>query len=426
VQRSRRSLVALLGVVALFNVFVCGCRRRQPETASLPEVGPAPTRRIALKQYGLPADFFRPGEDTRCSNRIISYRFVVWMNNQDVAVGFNTSPHCRQTPDGPVDGVLRVVVFDVSGNQKASRHLPYLADGNGELVADGEGLPGPDGTLLIRLQSVNLDPEGAHESKSGVRLLDVNLEDVAQIDRFLEQTTLTDHALVFQEGVVFAGPRTYDVLDGVPLKQISRREVAWPTGAMDRKFGEHGFAFMLCSQELRPGKYTTTNVVHEGANFHCSVNALGEDGSNWEHQLPVGDTAALVGLLRGGGVVGLVHRKSNDAEELVEWSKGGDSRVLPWLPKGFDGSVDGVSRDFARYGSLATSDSQPCNALTRILSKCDESGESRWFIFDRGSHSALVDRAFPRNARAAISPDGLHYASFEADELRIYTLPVRD
>jgi hypothetical protein len=36
----------------------------------------------------------------------------------------------------------------------------------------------------------------------------------------------------------------------------------------------------------------------------------------------------------------------------------------------------------------------------------------------------LVNRSFPKNGRAALSPDGLHYASFEANELRIYTLGI--
>ena len=346
------------------------------------------------------------------------------MNNQEVAVGFNTSPNCRQAPDKPVEGVLRVAVFDVNGSQKASRDLPYLADGNGELVADGEALPGPAGTLLVRFQSVNLDPQGTHESKSGLRLLDADLKDVAQIDRFLEQTTFTNHALVFQEGVVLTGPRTYDMLDGIPLRQIGQRVASWPTGTMDRKFGEHGFAFMLCGQELSPGQYTNTNVVHQGANFRCSVNVLGEDGTGWDHQLQAGDTASLIGLLGDGRVVGLVHQKSSGTEELVEWTKGNDPRILPWLPQGFSGSVDSSSHDFARYATLATNSPQPCNPLTKILGPCDENGASRWFIFDRGLHTALVNRAFPSNARAAVSPDGLHYASFEAGELRIYRLPA--
>jgi hypothetical protein len=56
--------------------------------------------------------------------------------------------------------------------------------------------------------------------------------------------------------------------------------------------------------------------------------------------------------------------------------------------------------------------------------KCDEGGDGRWFIFDRSAQSPLVNRSFPKNGRAALSPDGLHYASFEANELRIYTLGI--
>src|SRR5208282_571455 len=138
--------------------------------------------------------------DTKCSSQIIGYRFVVWLNNQNVAVGFNTSPNCRLSPDRKVDGVLRVLVFGLDGKLKASRVLNYLADGNGELVADGEAMPGPNNTLLVRIESVNLDPEGRQESKSGIRLLDANLKDVAQRDLFLEQTTFVDHDVVTEGG----------------------------------------------------------------------------------------------------------------------------------------------------------------------------------------------------------------------------------
>ncbi len=347
------------------------------------------------------------------------------MGNGTVAVGFNTSLNCRQSPNTTVKGVLRVLVFDLNGTMKASRNLPYLADGYGELVADGEGLPGPGGTLLIRIQSVNLDPEGTHESKSGVLLLDASLNDVIRMDNFLEQTTLLDHALVFQDGFTLTGPRTYSVLDGVPPKELSRRQVEWPTGTMDHKFGEHGFAFMLCSQELSPGTYTSTNVAHQATKFRCSVNTLDEDGSNWTFGLQDGETAALVGLLADGSVVGQVHMRATNTERLVEWGKDGRSSMLPWLPAGYDGSVNSATRDFSRYATLATHSQQPCDALAGVLTNaCNEGRHGRWFVFDTKTHSALVDRTFPKNGRAALSPDGLHYASFESDELRIYSLPV--
>jgi hypothetical protein len=306
-----------------------------------------------------------------------------------------------------------------------SRRLRVIltCDARAELVADGEGMPGPNGTLLVRIESVNLDKEGSHESKSGVRLLDANVKDVAQLDGFLEQTTFADHALVFQDGFTLSGPRTYSLLDGPGAKKISHQQVDWPAGAMDRKFGERGFAFMLCGQELRPGQYTFSNVVHEGAKFRCALNALTEDGTVWTVPLKDGETAALVGILADGSVVGQVHMKDSKAGRLVVWKKGGHSEVFPWLPLQFEGTVDTAISDFSRYASFATDDAKPCHPIERVLGKtCDEKVDGRWFVFDRRSQIPLVNRAFPKNSRAALSPDGNHYASFEANELRIYSL----
>jgi hypothetical protein len=376
---------------------------------------------VQLKTNGLPGDSFKPGADTKCASQIIGYRFVVWLDNQDIAVGFNTSPNCRVSADHEVSGNLRILVFDVVGTLKASRTLSYLADGNGEIVADGEGMAGPNGTLLVRIESVNLDKEGRHESKSGVRLLDANLKDVAQLDGFLEQTTLVDHALVFQNGFTPNGPRKYSLFDGSRTKETSHRQVDWPAGAMDRKFGEHGFAFMQCEQELRPGQYTSSNVVHVGAKFRCVLNAQGEDSIVWTVPLDDGETAALVGMLADGSVVGQVHVRESKAGRLVRWRKGGYSEILPWLPSQFEGTVDTATPDFSRYASFATNGA--CNPIERVLgNKCDEIVDGRWFIFDRRSQIPLVNRVFPKNGRAALSPKGDHYASFEANELRIYSL----
>jgi hypothetical protein len=286
-------------------------------------------------------------------------------------------------------------------------------------------MPGPKDTLLIRIESVNLDKAGRHESKSGVRLLDSNLKDVVQLDGFLEQTTLVDHAIVLQDGFTLRGPRTYSILDGPEVNEIAHRQIDWPTGAMDRKFGEHGFAFMLCGQSSRAAEYVASNVVHVGAKLHCVLNAQGEDNRVWTFPLQDGETATLVGLLADGGVVGQVHRNGSNAGQLVLWKKEGHSEVLPWLPSQFSGTIDTATSDFSRYGSFATNDARPCNPIGRILgTQCDDEGDGRWFVFDRRSQTALVNRVFPKNGRAALSPDGLHYGSFESDELRIYTLPI--
>jgi hypothetical protein len=422
-----RSLIVLRLVLPVVGInLLFGCSTAHTHAASQQtDIGPVASVQLPLKANGLPEGFFQPAADTKCSSQVIGYRFVVWLNNQNVAVGFNTSPNCRPAPNRKINGVLRILVFDQKGALKASRDLSYLADGNGELVADGDAMPGPNGSLLVRIESVNLDEEGRHESESGVRLLDANLKDIAQINRFLEQTTFVDHALVFQDGFTLSGPRTYSILDGAGPKEIAHRQVDWPIGAMDRKFGEHGFAFMLCGQELRPGEYTNTNVVHSGAKFRCALNALGEDGNLWTAPLQDGETASIVGLLTDGSVAGQVHVKNSNAGRLVIWRKGGQPEVLPWLPPLFEGTVDTATRDLSRYATLVTNDAHPCNPIGRVLgTPCDEGGDGRFFVFDRSSQSPVVNRRFPKNGRAALAPDGLHYASFEANELRIYSLTL--
>jgi hypothetical protein len=386
------------------------------------DLGPAPSVRVSLSAYGLPENFFGPGFDTKCSARIIQYRFLVWLDGQNVAVGFNTSPNCRVSPDRPVQGALRIIVFDLSGAMKASRTLPYLADGNGEVVADGEAMPGPRGTLLVRIESVNLDPEGRRESPSGVRLLNSRLEDVMQRDGFLEQTTLADHALVFQDGFVTSGPRSYSIIDGPGARDVLHQQVDWPTGTMDRKLGEHELAFMHCQQELSPGQHTTTNTVYAGAKTRCTLNVLREDRSHWTQPLKDGETAALIGILSDGSVVGEIHARDSDVARLVLWRKDQSPIQLPWLPREFVGSIDSATPDFSRYAAFATRESAASNAFARVFGNCAEPGNGRWFVFDRNLSTPLVSRAFPGNGRAGLSPDGAHYASFEAGELRIFPI----
>src|SRR6266436_9924791 len=103
------------------------------------EVGPKPDLQVNLLTYGLPSGFFNPNAETKCGNHIIGYRFVVWLGNQNVAVGFNTSPNCRPLSGAKVHGVARVLLFDVKGALQTSRDIPYDADdGDNILVAQGE------------------------------------------------------------------------------------------------------------------------------------------------------------------------------------------------------------------------------------------------------------------------------------------------
>ena len=177
---------------------------------------------------GLPKDFFSFRDEQ--PRTIIGYRFVVWLNPNEVVVGFNTSSNSRVAPDRKVEGSARLLAFSLNGELKTKRDIAYLADGYGEIVAAGEATSGPRGSLLFRIQSVNLDHEGRNESKSSVLLLDANLKDIARIHRFLEQTTFVDHALVFQEGFTLGQSRTYDILNGSPPLPTKRWQQDWPVG----------------------------------------------------------------------------------------------------------------------------------------------------------------------------------------------------
>ena len=391
-----RNFAASVAIALAIGTFLVGCSGSRTNNEGTPEV------RVDLSKHGLPKDFFRADAETKCAGQIIGYRFVVWMNDETVAVGFNTSPNCRRWFEKKVHGLARLLAFDVQGTLKASRDLPYDADGDGVLVTEGEGKAGPNGTLLFRI-------EEAGESKSGILLLDINLKDSARLNRFLEQTTFVDHALVFQQGITFSGPRTYDSFDGSPLVQTRTRKEDWPIGTMDRKFGEHGLAYMLCQQELQPNVYVSTSVVYANAKRRCTLIAEVDDQTGWKVQLKDEETAGIVGLLANGSIVGQLNVKGSKAGQLVIWKKDQSQETLPWIPQNLCGSIQSATANMSRYATFATED-------------C-ESDVGRWIVFDRKKQAPIADRAFPRNGRADLSPDGLRYASFESGELRIYLLP---
>jgi hypothetical protein len=101
--------------------------------------------------------------------------------------------------------------------------------------------------------------------------------------------------------------------------------------------------------------------------------------------------------------------KESKAGQLVVWKKDQSAALLPWIPKDYCGSVWSATADMSRYAAFASCD--------------DRSDDGRWIIFDRKSQAPLVNRRFPKNGRAVLSPDGSQYASFESGELRIYSLP---
>jgi len=405
----------LLTGVAVAGGLLAGCSRAQTNSG-MATGGSKADVRVSLSAYGLPADFFQSAAE-RCAREIIGYRFVVWLNSDSVVVGFNTSPNCRPSPSQMVHGMARILAFDVSGHLKASRDLPYEADGDGIVVADGEAKAGPAGTLLFRVQEL-------HQSKSGILLLDANLKDAGQVNRFLEQTTFLEHALVFQEGFTISGPRTYSVLSGSPIKEAARWKQDWPVGTMDRKFGEHEIAYMLCQQELRPNEYGSSNVVYAGAKRRCAMIVETDDQKGWMTTLEQDSSGEIIGVLGDGSVIGHISVRGSRSGRLVIWAKDQAPKTLPWIPGNYCGSVESATADMSRYAVFASDACNDMGGLFRLLGVGhDGTDRGRWIVFDRRSPTPIADRVFPKNARADLSPDGSRYATFEAGELRIYLLP---
>ena len=98
---------------------------------------------------------------------------------------------------------------------------------------------------------------------------------------------------------------------------------------MDRKFGEHQLAYMLCRQELRPNVYSSTNIIYAGAKRQCSMNVEAADHANWSIPLREEGTAALVGFLNDGTVAGQIKVKGSSAGGLVVWKKDQTTVTLP-------------------------------------------------------------------------------------------------
>lgn len=400
----RRS--AWYAVLALgLSTFSGACQIYQAKIAPVPEV------RVDLVRYGLARDYARHDADD-CTDYVIGYRSVVWLSSDRLAVVFNTSPNCRPSSGQRVtNGSARLLVFDPKGNLHAKRDVSYDADGGEELIASGDALHGPGQTLLFRV-------EEAGNSKSGVRLFDAKLNDVVRIDRFMETPSVIDSSLVFQEGRVWSGPRTYDVYDGgLPSLQMHKITQNWPTGTMSRIVGSRGVAYMLCQQALGPNNYQSTNVIYANAHRRCWMKVQSADGRAWDAQLKQDQVAELLGIQRDGTVVGIV-RQTDDPDELVIWRQNQTPEILPWFPIGYGTELLGIAGPMDRYLGVGE---RNC----RADASCTEDGNARLMIFDRSSRIPLVDRQFPASARAALSPDGLHYAMFENGELRISALPSR-
>ncbi len=166
--------------------------------------------------------------------------------------------------------------------------------------------------------------------------------------------------------------------------------------------------------------YSSTNIIYAGAKRQCSMNVEAPDHANWSVPLRDEGTAALVGFLNDGSVAGQINVKGSPAGRLVSWKKDQTTVSLPWISHDYSGSIVSATADMSRYATFATHENASRENFGRNCS-----GTGRWMVFDRNSEKPLVERSMPKNGRASLSPDGMHYASFESGELRVYSLPPR-
>jgi hypothetical protein len=88
--RRRRGIRALALTAVLFGFAGGGCRKAV-------EVGVGETQtRIALRSYGLSADYSKHDGDTDCTGHVIGYRSVICLTPDLVSVVFNTHVGLRQ------------------------------------------------------------------------------------------------------------------------------------------------------------------------------------------------------------------------------------------------------------------------------------------------------------------------------------------
>jgi hypothetical protein len=153
------------------------------------------------------------------------------------------------------------------------------------------------------------------------------------------------------------------------------------------------------------------------------MRAEEDDGGEWAASLRDNETASIVGIQTDGSIVGHISQPTSKAGRLVIWKKNRPTEVLPWIPDSSCGTVDSATADMSRYSVFASDNCNDTKGLLELLGvQPSTSSAGRWIVFDRKSRTVLVDRPLSKNARAALSPDGLRYATFEAGELRIYTL----
>jgi hypothetical protein len=84
-----------------------------------------------------------------------------------------------------------------------------------------------------------------------------------------------------------------------------------------------------------------------------------DDQTAWKVPLKEGETAAIVGLLADGSIVGQLNVKGSKAGQLVIWKKDKSPETLPWIAPNYCGSIQSATANMSLYATFATDDCGP-------------------------------------------------------------------
>jgi len=194
------------------------------------------TAPMDLTKFGFPPAS-RAWNPDACDSPYRGYHWVEWLDDQHLAVVFNTTPVCM--PDGKdpfISGNARVVVLTAAGKLEAERDIPYVAD-VWDSKTPGSGLAiGPGDTILVIVHGV---PWANVPNADGmVRVLTRDLQPVQDILTETPSTemvykTFTHYGLhfkdvaidrktvVFSEDTGIGKPQKCLLFAGIPLKQVA-------------------------------------------------------------------------------------------------------------------------------------------------------------------------------------------------------------
>jgi hypothetical protein len=217
-KRNRRSY-AFLGLILFATTFA--------QQRSAP---------INLTKFGFPPATKAWNRDA-CNTPYRGYHSVEWLDDQNLAVVFNTTPVCPyDAKESSISGNARVVVLTADGKLEAERDIPYVAD-LWDLETPGSGLAiGPADTILVILSGV---PWETVPNADG--MVQVFTRDLQPVQEILTETasttmqyktfthfglhfkdvTIDRKAVVFSEDTGIGKPQKCLLFAGVPLKQVA-------------------------------------------------------------------------------------------------------------------------------------------------------------------------------------------------------------